>query len=303
MDDKLNRDVFSTVRIDEEQQKRAGIEIIHLQQAQYQSEFLAFGQVQNLQPLLTWRNAFLKARIACHSAQAELEQAEQNLHRIKRLHQNKAASTRKLQTAQTRWQKAKDNCQSQCYQRLALKQSAILSWGKTLAEALMQTETEQLFDRQHSLLKITLPANRSLPAQTRTIWISPSGLRQQAKPAFLISPAPAADPVSQGETWYFRSTPLRTGLSVTAWIPESKTTVIGVWVPEAAVVRHLGQAFVYLKKSADSFIRKSISAQFAGRRGYFVATGLQAGDALVRTGAQLLLSEEFRGQIPEEDDD
>jgi hypothetical protein len=36
--------------------------------------------------------------------------------------------------------------------------------------------------------------------------------------------------------------------------------------------------------------------------GYFVGSGINAGEQLVAVGGQMLLSEELKGQIPDEDD-
>lgn len=60
-------------------------------------------------------------------------------------------------------------------------------------------------------------------------------------------------------------------------------------IPASAVVHLQGKEWIYLKKDSERFIRKEIS------------TPLKPGEILVVTGAQLILSEEFRGQITGEE--
>ena len=62
-------------------------------------------------------------------------------------------------------------------------------------------------------------------------------------------------------------------------------------IPDSAVVHLQGKEWVYLKKDTERFVRKEISP----------TTPLKAGDFLVVTGAQLILSEEFRAQITGEE--
>lgn len=64
----------------------------------------------------------------------------------------------------------------------------------------------------------------------------------------------------------------------------------------------MDQAFVYVKTAEEQFSRRPIEHYSPTAGGYFVASGLNAGEQLVVTGGQMLLSEEFRGQIPDEDD-
>ncbi len=59
---------------------------------------------------------------------------------------------------------------------------------------------------------------------------------------------------------------------------------------------------MYIKTDADKFSRRNIDNFSATTGGYFISNGLNPGEQLVVTGGQMLLSEEFRGQIPDEDD-
>jgi hypothetical protein len=65
----------------------------------------------------------------------------------------------------------------------------------------------------------------------------------------------------------------------------------------------MDQALVYLKTAEETFSRHTIEHYFASAGGYFIPDAINPGEQVVTKGAQMLLSEELRGQIPKEDDD
>ena len=106
------------------------------------------------------------------------------------------------------------------------------------------------------------------------------------------------------------------GMSVAVYLPVG-SPVQGVLVPDSAVVWLQGKAWVYVKQVSDGsveanpnhaekaqppdrFVRRAISTETPVSDGWFVANGVSAGEPVVVTGAQLLLSEEFKAEIPEE---
>jgi hypothetical protein len=65
----------------------------------------------------------------------------------------------------------------------------------------------------------------------------------------------------------------------------------------------MDQAFVYLKTEEDTFSRRTLDHYSPMAGGYFISDAIKPGEQIVTKGAQMLLSEELRGQIPSEDDD
>ena len=70
----------------------------------------------------------------------------------------------------------------------------------------------------------------------------------------------------------------------------------GVTVPRTAIVRHESEAFIYLETKEGEFTKKEIELEHATEKGWFVHEGLKAGEKIVVTGAQQLLSEEGKGK-------
>ena len=108
---------------------------------------------------------------------------------------------------------------------------------------------------------VYLPAEITAPS--KSIFIQPSGLREKAQPASLVSAAPTLANISQqsGTPFYYLSDqPVQAGQQrVAAWLPLNTTKTTGVIIPASALVWHLGQAFVYLQLNNEQFKRIKIN--------------------------------------------
>lgn len=286
----------------------AGIKTQILERAHQQPEFSAFGTIVSLEPLLQLRQQYLAAQAQQDGAKARYTEAHLNLSRTKNLHEQDIVSTRRLQEQQAQWQSDKAALDATSYQQQTILAASRLEWGDTLTDWFIR-KPNQAADRflQHhaQLLLVTLPPNTHLTPEIRRIMIDEHGRREQAIAATLISSSPRIDPVSQGERYFFsvegRRIPF--GAHVTAWIANGAEQSNGVIVPSSAVVWHLGQALAFVKTQNGQFGRRLINIQIPIGQGYFVSETLQAGEEIVITGAQTLLSQELKNQIPNEDDD
>ncbi|MDD5578378.1 MAG: hypothetical protein PHY16_03735 [Methylobacter sp.] len=293
------------IYLDDKMQSISGIQVTTLQPVNYHAEFTANGRAINIQPLLALRNQYLLALAERRSATAKFNHAEQNIKRQQDLYRHGVTSKHSLQSQQSQWQTDKSQLDAVHFQGQAIVNEVLLNWGKTLAEWVIAPDSHKLDDflsGRQTLLQITLPVNKYLPEDIRTIYIEPSGFRGSANKASLISAAPQTDISTQGESYFFRTTGthIRTGMRVAAWIPEGNEDRPGVIIPKSTLIWYLDQAFVYLKTDKEKFSRRNIVHFSATADGYFVGNELKPGDQLVTVGGQMLLSEEIRGQIPDE---
>ena len=80
----------------------------------------------------------------------------------------------------------------------------------------------------------------------------------------------------------------------------------GIIIPSNAVVWYAGTPWAYFKQGKDQFVRKPISADTevgSLTDGGWFNQGLDANSEVVVNGAQLLLSEEFKYLIKNENED
>ena len=151
---------------------------------------------------------------------------------------------------------------------------------------------------------MTLRPGETLSDETRVIFVGQTGERAGARKAIRVAAAMRTDPVSQGETYFFRTngSKLRMGMRMDAWIPRPGAPQSGVEVPGAAVIWYANKLWVYSLQGDDTFVRKPLNGYEETRDGWFVFDGLGDGETIVVRGAQMLFSEEFRASIPSEDE-
>lgn len=301
-------DGLVAVRLTPEEQRQTGVRVAALLETTHASELLAAGSAMDLEALLTLRASYHAARAEAEVIRTSLTSTARNLERLRALHREDAnVSARQVQEAEA--QAATDRARlAAAEQRLRdLRSEAIQRWGEALAGMALADDAQgfdRFIDHQDMLLLVTLRPGQDLPAGRTTIFVGPTGQRDQAREATLVSAAPLADPVVPGETYFFRTDAgkLRVGMRMDAWIPTAAEPHRGVEVPGSAVIWYAGRLWVYLKAGEDLFLRRMLSGHEETREGWFVAEGLKAGEQVVVSGAQMLFSEEFRTRIPSEDE-
>lgn len=297
------------VRLTAEDQRRGGIELIELQRALFSSELHAIGEVLDLQPLLELRSALGARRAERETARVTVQNAAQTLERARTLHaEDGNVSTRQLQTAQLEHEAARQRYGALEIEAEDLRSRALHEWGPVLVEwalADSSADFERLLANEDVVLLVTLPGTASLPDGTDVVHVSRTDDRAGARQARLISASPRASPQAPGDTWYFRAAAngLRVGTRVHVRVPGGGEQEVGVALPSRAVVWHAGRPWIYLRKTPELFVRRPVDDAQPHGDGWFTADTALEREWIAGTGAQTLLSEEFRAQIPDEDDD
>jgi multidrug efflux pump subunit AcrA (membrane-fusion protein) len=167
------------------------------------------------------------------------------------------------------------------------------------------TLLQNLIDYKEVLIQITLPFDSAEPKVGSTMTISPTASPSNTILAQYISRAPLGNPTMQGKTYFYHAntTDLRTGMQVNAVSNTSKGAASGVIIPNTAVVWYGGKAWVYRKTGNDQFSRLPVNTDTETENGWFYKGNLKPNDQIVTSGAQLLLSEEFKYQITNENED
>ena len=293
------------VRLSDAQQKISGLALQTLKPATISPEFAAYGKVLDIQPLLELRTRYRAALSEAAVSEASLGLARKNKQRLTALHKEDIIAERELVHAEAlfRGDQAKDDAARRMIQEI--RGQARQSWGEALTRLALDGDNpvfEDLVARRRVLLLIVLPAGSSLPEQA-TLYVARDHDRAAARRAEWISVAPVTDDLVQGETFFFHTeaSRLRAGMRVNAWAPLEGESQEGVVVPLSAVVWQDGKPWVYRQSGAETYVRIELSDHREYGGGWFVSRGLAAGDKIVVTGGQMLLSEELRGQIPDDD--
>ena len=91
-------------------------------------------------------------------------------------------------------------------------------------------------------------------------------------------------------------------MRVDVWYASAGSQGGGVFIPAGAVAWHAGRQWIFVAHDDEAFERRPLDPLWRVDEG-FASASVAVGTAVVVQGAQALLAEEFRGAIPDEDDD
>jgi len=286
-----------------------GVETLVLSATSFSPESKVVASVVDIRPILTLQTKYNQAVATRNVAKVSEKSAKQEVDRLAILAKGGGSvAHKKVNYADALWQEAKAKTHNLNVLVLATKSEIIQTWGKEISSWILTTNSKQwqrLLAHEDSLLLVTLPADLSLASGVETIQIARNDLRQQARKAYFVSPALSSDPLLQGETYFFKTATgtLRTGMRLDAWIPQTNAALDGVFIPEQAVIWYQGKSWVYIQVEEDLYQRRPLGSSLITSGGFFSHTDFKVGESLVIRGGQMLLSEEFRWQILDEDDD
>ena len=310
------RDGESVVTLDAELQTRSGLTTTPLVEVSRPSEVRAFGVVLDVQELADLRGRHAAARGETERARAQMEAARKERDRLASLAgPDGGVSARAIEAAEATFLAEKGSADSADAARRAAADGVRLRWGEVIADWMAKDapELDRLLGRQDVLIQVSLlpdtlpdappdaPADASAgPFPVEAMIQSGAGAPVAAT---WVSPAPRTDPRLQGPSGFYRApsaSGLLPGMNVLCRLP-SGAPVQGVVVPASAVLWWQGRAWVYIGRDATRFVRREVDVGNPVPEGWFVRQGLLPGDRVVVTGAQQILSEEFRSQIQEDE--
>ena len=303
------------VRLTEEIMSRSGIQTSSLQVVSHLHEARATGLVVDFQPLLGRRTDYHKAGSDLILAEESLQASARVYERLRVLHKERAnVSLRQVEEARFRMTENKARKVSAAQLMQNIRTETMQKWGKELSNwALGSKEAgkeqssyfDRLLQKQDVLIMVTLPPDLTLPEETSFVFINTHPERSTSRKAYLISPASHTNLLSQGVTYYFRTPAenMRIGMHLSAWVIVSDEVETGVDVPPASVIWYGGQPWVYVQVEDDLYSRRPVADYRETDFGWFITDTFEQDEKIVIRGGQLLLSEELRWQIPDEDDD
>lgn len=305
-DDSHRPTAMAGLRVTERIQARSGIRVQQLAAAHYQQEIKTSGRVLDLQPLLDLRARMHEIEAQQRVARIALDTAQKDFERLQALYREAAnISGRELQQARLERETRAAEVQAAAAQMEDLRQQYVQAWGVELTDLFLGDADlyRDLSGRQAVLILVTA-SDQQLASVPAMAYLSPRADRAQAVQAHYLAPAASADPQIQGATYYYHAPAagLRTGMNLDVWLQVETEARAGVFVPPAAIVWYGDRPWVYLVTDEENFVRTGLEDYVVTRHGWFVRSGLEPGAQLVTGGAQMLLSEEFRWSIPDEDD-
>lgn len=273
------------VILDSKAQDLIGLQTATLTAATLPPESKAYGRVLDSAALVALHGETVAAQAAAQAAQREYE-------RLKTLSAQDNTSARALETAEAEMKRDQSLLATAAAQLVAASARAVADEPPGFFQSLARQESV--------LVRLDLPAGETLvetPVAAR--FILPG--TEQAVVADFLGRAATTDPQAQGAGFLFVATnapaTLAPGLAVAGLLRLPGAPSGGVIVPDSAVVRSDGHAWIYIQTTDTAFARREILLDRPAATGWFITQGAAPGDKVVVTGAQTLLSEEHKSEI------
>lgn len=306
--EEVNHRFALTVELTQAAQQLASIKSQSLMESFFTPELRAAAIVMPTQDLRLARSRCVEAEMSLRLAHINEQQISKELSRLRTLQQaTSSVALKEVNYAQTNLLLAqaelalKQQLTNNCYAEVRQQ------WPSPIADWVIKggDEFDLLMAREQSLIKVTLPVNQRLNPNVTTVRWRHNTQPETGGQAQRLAAAFMADPVLNGETWYFlnKASSLREGARLQVWVSSSESTLSGVIIPYQSIVWYAGQPWAYLRIDNQRFQRISLANGLNSIEGVHLQQGLYPGDAVVTSGAQTLLSEEFKWQIHDEDDD
>ena len=296
------------VRLSKKSQIASAIVTRPLAAHRLQTRAAIYGNVVSLQPLVALRASYLAAQREVAVVQAALTRSTAEFQRMQTLFRDKQmVSLRAVQSAEADWKGDQAKRSAIATEIANVRATARQNWGDALSQLALSDgrNFEPFLSGQQVLIQLAWGLEQTTSEPPAQIRVAPVGEEQKPVDAQFVSSATEADAEIAGRTFWYRApgTGMRIGMRVVASLANTTTARTGVAIPANALVWHAGKAWAYVQAEDNEFVRREVSTQEAAGNDWFNAGAFKPGDALVVSGAQLLLSEEFRYQIKDENDD
>jgi len=298
----------AAVRLAPQMQAGADIKTVQLQRTTVVHESRATGRVVDIAPLVDLRTRFYGVQSQRKSAAAALAYSRKSVKRLQSLHSmDSNISEKELQQAQLQRDKEAIQLASLKREEASIRAGMMQAWGPVLTGWALQDgrgPLDALLELKQVLVLVQ-PAGSDIPETGGAVYVNRVDERGGARAAQFVSAATRAGENRRGDTFYYRTTAadLRSGMNLYVWVPRPTQHISGFVLPRSAVVWFNGNPWYYVKQGADSFVKQPAENHVEVAQGWLLNAADLSGKEVVVQGAQLLLSEEFRRQIPSEEDD
>jgi hypothetical protein len=261
---------------------RAEIAVAAAAPSQREPEVEAFGRVLDPTALIGAIGDRGAAHLAADAAERELRRLEA----LARGDQN--ASAREVEAARAVAAQSRANAASADARLVGLL-------GADVPERTDLTSLAGAIARRESaVVRIDAPAGGVRPQPERGARLAAYPDRGAALEARYLAPAADSDPALPGWGYLFLVTrdPPPAGAPVHAWLRAPGPAQSGVTVPSTSLVRRAGDTCVFVARAPGEFERRAVTAEERPDGSWFVSAGIAAGEQIVVSGAQALLSSE-----------
>lgn len=307
----VNDEGLNQIRLTEKIVNNSGIETAKIYSSNKQSSFSNYGIVQATDTLIDLKNIYDRLMQEINTLKNQLLTEEKKYLAFAELNEDeKNISDQVLLEQQTIVNNLKVTIEKKAILKKNLKQKVLTQWGQKFYDVVSGSTKDKdlvaLVSGSARLVKITIPSSESGRFIPKSIIFSPINGSDEIDGIF-IDKAPTIEPSILGQTYFYliQSTEIRIGSKLIGFYFQKNDKEINLFeVSDTSVVWSNGTPWVYIEQEPHLFIKKPVVLENEINRGWLISAELLSpNDSVVIKGAQLLLSEEFKYQIKNENED
>jgi hypothetical protein len=293
--------------------KNSGIQTTKIISSNKQSSFSNYGIVQATDTLIDLKNIYDQLMQEINTLQNQINTEEKKYLAFVDLNADgKNISDQALLDQQTLVNNLKVSVEKKVVLKKNLQQKVLSQWGNKFYMAITgkakYKQLNPLLNGEARLVKITLPSSDSDNSIPHKIIFTPINGNNETEGIYLDK-APTIEPSILGQTFYYliQSPDIRIGSKLIGFYKEKQNNdkqMNRYEVQSSSIVWSNGLPWVYIEEEPFLFVKKPVSLENEIKDGWLVISeALSTNDIIVSKGAQLLLSEEYKYQIKNENED
>ena len=290
--------------------KNSGITIQPISKSKKQPLYSSYGYVINLKDLINFKTKFSNLNFKFNQLNKQIEEEIKHFKKLKTLNEdNKNIADSVIHSKEIDINKLQNNLKILKNNKRNLLNIVEHEWGDVFKKLLVnpkKSPLKNIFNSDARLLKITITDDqikKSIPLELKVFSLNQPDIKFTAN---FISEAPIGNLNIQGKSYYYLA--LNSNLMIDskvnsfAKLTEENATE-KFFMPGSAIIWNNGQAWVYKKIRGNKFLRQAIFNMKEVKDGWIVEFKNKPPESIVTNGAQLLLSEEYKHLIKNENED
>jgi hypothetical protein len=270
-----------------------------------------YGESINVQPLINLNTKISMIYNKKDQLLINLDSEEDHLQKLIMLNEdNKNISDAVVGQKEIEIKSIQSNIEALKEDKVYLLDTIQNEWGGKFLEIFSKRKNSKLkniISGKTKLLKITFSPNQISSDVPKLINISSMSHTTKNYEAMYFSDASGVDVGRSGRSFYYlaHDSKILNGEKFTGHRVASSEDQSFLFVPKKSVIWSNGIPWAYIHiHNTEKYIKKSLSGLKETNNGWIIEEGnFKAGDLIVTEGAQLLLSEEFKYQIKNENED
>jgi len=290
--------------------KNSGINVQPISESRKRSTNQSYGYVVNLKNLIDYQTNYLNLNFEINKLNLQLKEEIVLFKTLQSLNEdNKNIADSVVGEKEIEVNNLRNNLKIQKNNKNNLLRVIGQEWGQSFKDLLTDPKKsllQNIFNSDSRLIKITIANNKiqKLPP-SELILFSPLQPQNKYK-ANLISKAPFGSLDIQGSSYFYLtlSNDLMIGSKINTHIESAEDSQVKKFhIPKSAIIWNEGKPWIYVESSNNSFLRHPIFKFEEVNDGWVVQFENIPPWAIVTKGAQLLLSEEYKYLITNENED